>query len=96
MLAFGSMAIRNVAQPAPSLRVLPHSRHQRTVPHAAAATAEAVPAVEMKDVMDASLGAIDRTVYDFLKGHAPVSWHLSSFSVRRTIVDSDMCCHAVV
>lgn len=83
------MATRNVAQPAPLLRVLPN-RHQRTVPHAAAAIAEAAPAVEMKDVMDASLGAIDRTVYDLLKTHAPVSWHLSSFSVRRCFLDSDI------
>lgn len=49
---------------------------------AAAVDPPAPPVVEMKDVMDASLGAIDRTVYEFLKAHAPVAWNLSSFSVR--------------
>lgn len=79
------MISRNhVVHLATSRRMQPTVRHQRIVPHAAAAAAatDAVPVVEMKDVMDASLGAIDRTIYDYLKLHAPVSWHLSSFSVR--------------
>eukprot|EP00892_Ulva_mutabilis_P007256 jgi/Ulvmu1/4902/UM020_0188.1 len=75
------------------LRSLPHVtygrkpsrlRNPRVLPIAGSAAAEipTPPVVEMKDVMDASLGAIDRTVYEFLKAHESAQWHLTSFSVR--------------